>query len=216
MTSAFQIATTLGYLAAGWFLDRTVLRRGFALGVGLRSLAGRAHALAGAVTQFLLARAVLGAAKATGMPSLTVILPQYRGLGRILWSRWCRPAPRSGSSRAACDIALPHSVISRRYRGLCISGRVGAGTAPHYQAAQGDPRYRAAAIGDASGCIGVHRGAGARWESAEPLAAPAGRRRWLPSLASAWTCTPPSWTLAAAIPAGGRCAAAPAARHGVE
>ena len=39
MTSAFQFAAAFGYLAAGWFLDRVGLRRGFALGVAVWSVA---------------------------------------------------------------------------------------------------------------------------------------------------------------------------------
>jgi ACS family hexuronate transporter-like MFS transporter len=69
MASAFQFAAALAFLGTGWFLDRVGLRRGFALGVALWSLAGMAHAFATTVTQFVAARAVLGAAESIGTPA---------------------------------------------------------------------------------------------------------------------------------------------------
>lgn len=69
MASAFQFAAAFGYLAAGWFLDRVGLRRGFALGVAIWSIACMAHAFARTVVQFVVARAVLGAAEAMGTPA---------------------------------------------------------------------------------------------------------------------------------------------------
>ena len=72
----------------------------------------------------------------------------------------------TSSPRAARDIAPEHSVISRRCRGPCISGRAGAGTASRYRAA----RDIASEYSLMHGGRG-HRRAGSRWESAEPLAA---------------------------------------------
>lgn len=69
MASAFQFAAAFGYLGVGWFIDRVGLRRGFALGVGIWSLACMAHAFAATVVQFVTARAILGAAEATGTPA---------------------------------------------------------------------------------------------------------------------------------------------------
>jgi MFS transporter, ACS family, hexuronate transporter len=69
MASAFQFAAAFGYLAAGWFIDKVGLRWGFSLGVGIWSVACMAHAFATTVAQFVVARAVLGAAEATGTPA---------------------------------------------------------------------------------------------------------------------------------------------------
>lgn len=69
MASAFQFAAAFGYLAAGWFIDKVGLRWGFALGVGVWSIACMAHAFAVSVVQFVTARAILGAAEATGTPA---------------------------------------------------------------------------------------------------------------------------------------------------
>ncbi len=69
MASAFQFAAALAFLGTGWFIDRVGLRRGFALGVGIWSLAGMAHALVGSVGGFVAARAVLGAAESIGTPA---------------------------------------------------------------------------------------------------------------------------------------------------
>lgn len=79
MASAFQFAAAIGYLVAGWFLDRVGLRRGFALGAGIWSLAGIAHAFVGGVTGFLGARIVLGLAEATGTPAVVKTAATYFG-----------------------------------------------------------------------------------------------------------------------------------------
>jgi MFS transporter, ACS family, hexuronate transporter len=69
MASAFQFSAALAFLGTGWFIDRVGLRRGFALGVGIWSLAGMAHALVSSVAGFVGARAVLGAAESIGTPA---------------------------------------------------------------------------------------------------------------------------------------------------
>ena len=69
MASAFQFAAALSFLGTGWFIDRVGLRRGFALGVGVWSLAGMAHAFVSTVTGFITARAILGAAESVGTPA---------------------------------------------------------------------------------------------------------------------------------------------------
>lgn len=69
MASAFQFAAAIAFLGTGWFIDRVGLRRGFGIGVALWSLAGMAHALAATVTQFVVARAALGAAESIGTPA---------------------------------------------------------------------------------------------------------------------------------------------------
>lgn len=79
MASAFQFAAALGYLGAGWFLDRVGLKRGFALGVGIWSLAGMAHAVVSGVTGFIGARIVLGVAEASGTPAVVKTAATYFG-----------------------------------------------------------------------------------------------------------------------------------------
>src|ERR1700754_2501474 len=69
MASAFQFAAALSFLGTGWFIDRVGLRRGFALGVGVWSLAGMAPAFVSTVTGFITARAILGAAESVGTPA---------------------------------------------------------------------------------------------------------------------------------------------------
>ena len=69
MASAFQLSAAIAFLGTGWFIDRVGLRRGFAIGVGVWSLAGMAHALVGTVGGFVSARIVLGAAEAIGTPA---------------------------------------------------------------------------------------------------------------------------------------------------
>ncbi|USI74919.1 MFS transporter [Sphingomonas morindae] len=69
MASAFQFASALAFLGAGWLIDRLGLRRGFALGVATWSLAAMAHALVASVAGFIGVRALLGAAEAIGTPA---------------------------------------------------------------------------------------------------------------------------------------------------
>lgn len=69
MASAYQLSAALAFLGTGWFIDRVGLRRGFAWGVGVWSVAGMAHALVTTVSGFVGARVLLGAAEAVGTPA---------------------------------------------------------------------------------------------------------------------------------------------------
>lgn len=69
MLSAFQVAAAVAFLGTGWFIDRVGLKRGFALGVAIWSLAGMAHAFATTVAGFIASRVVLGAAESIGTPA---------------------------------------------------------------------------------------------------------------------------------------------------
>ena len=77
MGTAFQVATAFAFLGTGWFIDRVGLRRGFATGVGLWSLAGMAHAFATGVAGFIGARVVLGAAESIGTPAAVKTAATY-------------------------------------------------------------------------------------------------------------------------------------------
>ncbi|HEY4358596.1 MAG TPA: MFS transporter [Acidobacteriaceae bacterium] len=69
MAAAYQFAAAIAFLSTGWFIDRVGLRRGFAWGVGVWSLAGMWHGLVYSVSGFVGARLVLGAAEAVGTPA---------------------------------------------------------------------------------------------------------------------------------------------------
>lgn len=69
MGTAFQLATAVAFLGTGWFIDWVGLRRGFAIGVAVWSLAAMAHAFATSVTGFLAARITLGAGESIGTPA---------------------------------------------------------------------------------------------------------------------------------------------------
>jgi ACS family hexuronate transporter-like MFS transporter len=69
MAAAYQFSAAIAFLGTGWFIDRVGLRRGFAAGVGVWSLAGMAHALVVTVNGFIGARVVLGVAEAVGTPA---------------------------------------------------------------------------------------------------------------------------------------------------
>jgi ACS family hexuronate transporter-like MFS transporter len=77
MAESFQLAGAFGSLAAGWFIDRMGIKRGFALGVGTWSVAAMAHAVATSVGAFFGARVVLGLAEATGTPAVVKTAAAY-------------------------------------------------------------------------------------------------------------------------------------------
>lgn len=77
MGTAFQFSTALAFLGTGWFIDRVGLKRGFALGVGLWSLAAMAHAAALSVTGFIAARVVLGVGESVGTPAAVKTAATY-------------------------------------------------------------------------------------------------------------------------------------------
>jgi ACS family hexuronate transporter-like MFS transporter len=77
MASAFQFAAALAFLGTGWFIDKVGLRLGFAIGVGVWSLAGMAHAFASTVSGFIASRAVLGAAESIGTPAAVKTAATY-------------------------------------------------------------------------------------------------------------------------------------------
>ena len=77
MGTAFQVATAFAFLGTGWFIDRVGLRRGFAAGVGVWSLAGMAHAFATGVVGFIAARVVLGVAESVGTPAAVKTAATY-------------------------------------------------------------------------------------------------------------------------------------------
>lgn len=66
---AFQYAAAASFIFAGWIVDRLGVRRALGAGVIVWSLAGMAHALAGTVRQFILARVVLASAETIGTPA---------------------------------------------------------------------------------------------------------------------------------------------------
>ncbi|CAN5381799.1 MFS transporter [soil metagenome] len=69
IVSAFQLATACSFPLAGWWVDRAGLRRGYAWGVGLWSVAAAAHAFASTVGQFVGARVLLGVGETVNTPA---------------------------------------------------------------------------------------------------------------------------------------------------
>ncbi len=89
--SVFQIAAAAALLFVGWFVDKVGVRWALGLGVAVWSAAGMAHAFAGSVQQFVVARAALAAAESIGTPSAVkagaVYLPlKERSLGLGLFN----------------------------------------------------------------------------------------------------------------------------------
>jgi ACS family hexuronate transporter-like MFS transporter len=68
LASLFQFSAAVGYIFAGWIVDRAGVRLANPLGVASWSLAAMSHALARTIPQFGAARMALGATEALGTP----------------------------------------------------------------------------------------------------------------------------------------------------
>jgi len=69
ISAAFTLAYALGFLVAGWFIDRVGTRIGYSAYLALWSFAAAAHALAKGVLGFGIARFVLGIGESGNFPS---------------------------------------------------------------------------------------------------------------------------------------------------
>jgi ACS family hexuronate transporter-like MFS transporter len=69
INSAFNLAYAFGFLFAGWMMDRIGTRWGYAISLTVWSLAAAAHALAGSVQGFAVARFALGLGEAGNFPA---------------------------------------------------------------------------------------------------------------------------------------------------
>ncbi|MDZ7588576.1 MAG: MFS transporter [Parasphingorhabdus sp.] len=75
--STFQLAAAISLLGVGWFVDRFGVKFAYGLAVAVWSLAGMAHALAGTVQQFVMARVALAAAESVNTPAAMKAAAQY-------------------------------------------------------------------------------------------------------------------------------------------
>ena len=106
----FQLATACSLMLAGWFVDRVGVRKGYAWGVGVWSLAAMAHGVAYTIGHFTGARVVLAVAETVNTPAAikttTAWFPAHErslamgivnaapNLGAIFVGPcWCRPWP---------------------------------------------------------------------------------------------------------------------------
>ena len=125
MVSAFQISTAFALLGTGWFIDRIGLRRGFAIGVAVWSLAGMAHALASGVAGFISARIVLGAAESVGTPAAVKSAATYFGTrNRTIALGIINSAPNIGAIIA--PLAVPMLAVMFGWRSaFLLAGGLG-------------------------------------------------------------------------------------------
>src|SRR3954462_882136 len=69
INTAFSVAYAVGFLLAGWFIDRVGVRLGYAVCLILWSFAAAGHALAHTVLGFSIARFALGLGEAGNFPA---------------------------------------------------------------------------------------------------------------------------------------------------
>ena len=67
--ASFKLAYAIGFLIAGWMIDRLGTRRGFSISISVWSLAGIGHGLVQSVTGMSWARFLLGLGEAGNFPS---------------------------------------------------------------------------------------------------------------------------------------------------
>lgn len=77
VTSAFSMMYGLGFLGAGWLIDRVGVRLGFSISVIFWSLAAMSHGLARSVGQFAFARGALGLAESGNFPVAIKAVAQW-------------------------------------------------------------------------------------------------------------------------------------------
>lgn len=77
IAAAFKVAYAVGLVTMGRVLDHIGTKVGYAVGLGLWSLAGMAHAFAGSVFGFSAARAALGLAEAVNFPAAVKTVAEW-------------------------------------------------------------------------------------------------------------------------------------------
>ena len=77
MTTAFQIAYAIGMVTAGWLTDRLGTRKGFALAIGLWSLAAMTPGAATGVWTFCFAMFFLGLGEAANFPACNKTIAEW-------------------------------------------------------------------------------------------------------------------------------------------
>jgi len=69
VNASFNLAYAIGFLFAGWMMDRLGTRLGYAISLTVWSLAAAAHAMAGSVAGFAIARFALGLGESGNFPA---------------------------------------------------------------------------------------------------------------------------------------------------
>ena len=143
IVTAFQAAYAIGLVAAGAIIDRLGTRIGYALAIGVWSLAAMSHALVGSVAGFAAARFALGLGEAGNFPAAiktvaewfprrerafaTGIFNSGSNLGAII-------APAAGADHRG-DIRLAGRIPGHRSAERGVARRLAAHVSPAGRAA---------------------------------------------------------------------------------
>jgi ACS family hexuronate transporter-like MFS transporter len=127
LVNAFQIPYAVMLLAVGWIIDRVGTRWGLALGMIWWSVAEMAHAFAGTVTQFGVARFFLGAGEAAGMPgSVKAIGEWFPKQERATATGLLNAATAVGSIVAPIIVPLTAATAYGWKGAFVVTGAIGA------------------------------------------------------------------------------------------
>lgn len=155
--SAFQFATALSCLAAGWTIDRLGLRRGYALAVGVWSLAGMAHAAATSVGGFVGARVVLGVAEAGNTPAAVKAISAWFPAQQRALALGCMNGG-ANLGAIATPLIVPMLVALAGWHGaFLLTGAIGLVWVAAWLAVRRTPPVAAALATDAAADVEAHR-----------------------------------------------------------
>jgi MFS transporter, ACS family, hexuronate transporter len=77
INASFTLAYAIGFLFAGWLMDRIGTRWGYSIALVMWSLAAASHALANSVTGFIVARFALGIGEAGNFPAAIKTIAEW-------------------------------------------------------------------------------------------------------------------------------------------
>ena len=125
LVTIFQFATACSLIAAGWFVDRVGIRRGYQVGVGAWSLAAMAHGLAHTFGQFGFVRAALGIAETINSPAaVKTVATWFPAKQRSLAMGIANAAPNIGA--IIVPLGVPLLVVAVGWRAaFVITGALG-------------------------------------------------------------------------------------------
>lgn len=150
MVTAFQASYAIGYVVAGRFFDRVGVRWGFMVVVVLWSVAAVAHAAAHSVTDFIVARALLGLAQGGCFPgAIKAVTEWFPRQQRALATGWFNTGSNAGA--IACPLLVPFLAGHWGWQGaFIVTGLLGfvwvAFWAWIYRSPETQPRLSAAEL----------------------------------------------------------------------
>ena len=160
IVTAFQFAYGAGLLFIGKLIDRLGTRKGFSLAVFVWSAAAMAHAAAGSIFQFAVARFSLGIGEAGSFPASVKAVAEWfpkreralttglfnsgSNVGALVAPRWCPGLPIAMAGAWPSSLPVRWDLFGSCVGSRCITGRnmtqyFGSRTGLHPERCSGSP-----------------------------------------------------------------------------